>query len=1371
MISVLDLIGEGQIGGLVAGAQSIFFNNTPVQNSDGSWNFSIQTIDPTTGVALSTPTGFAYDFRDGQQAQLPVTGFSDVETPHVLGTKVTQGQAPVVVSITNPNVDAVRLIVSTPSLMFQDTTNGNVSGTTVQFKFEVSVNGGAYAPLSDVLTISGKVSSTYQAAYQYALPKTGAGGAAATFWNIAMTRITPNSLLSNLSNDIHFSDYVEIVNSQLSYPNSALIGMTLNSQEFSSIPVRSYMVNGLYIKVPSNYTPPNMSAAGVWTPAVYTGIWNGTFKMAITSNPAWIMYDLLTETRYGLGQYITPANVNVSALYQIGMYCDGMVSDGFGSLEPRFTINTAIQTQADAYKIISDISSAFRGMAYWRGMVNFTQDAPTAPSMIFTPANVVDGIFNYSGASRKDRHSVVQVTWNDPTQYYKQVIEYVDNPALIAQLGVRKLDVTAFGCTSRGQAHRAGLWILHTEEFESSFITFRVGIDSSLCIPGDVVKIQDPSRAGRRLGGRLIACTATTATLDAPVTLTAGPVPTMSIRLPDGTFADVIINQQGVTTASITWNAALTQVPLPGAMWVIAEANLVPLLARVIGVSQSESASEYLITAVEHNPAKYASIDGGTILTAPLTSSINSSLVVAPTNVTIAEAQYQVAPGTVGLQLLVSWTGQASYYNVTWSRTGANQTNPVTTSVSTPTFDLLNSMAGVYSFTIVAVNMFGIASQPTYATFSSAGQLPPPAAIATFAAAQGSFQINLSWMYGAAVVSSDNVEVWRSATGNQIDATIVTTLPWPMTSYVHTGQMTAGTFNYYIRTKNASGLFSGWLSTSLVYTLDSTSLLTQLNASIGLGQMVSSLATPLAMITDPVYIASQASSATAVITGLLSAEALRQTVNGTLTNRLIATENSVTNTITALGAESLARQALATQTDANIAGVVAAQNALTTTTNSLATQVSTLTTSTGANAAAIAAEATARTDAISSAVTSINTVQANLAGQISGVATTSSANASALTGLSATYTIKAQANGTYAAMQLGSTGVGSAVIFACDKFAISQPNGTGAIPAFQVGTLGGISAVGINGNLIIDGSVTAAQINGNGLAITGNGSFSGNLNAARGTFSGDITGATGTFGGSLSAGTVDITKLVGITTNYLTPGTYTLTVPADKTSMRVTLVGGGGNGTAGNPNPSWAIGAGYYYGAGGTAGAVVIATFNGLTPGATYTLTVGASAVATGVAGLVSAAAGVTGGVARTTSNGNQLAGNGASGSFGGPSAGSGGIGSDNFGVGYGYYGVGGIGYGSGGGGGGYHNIAGGLPGGAGAPGMAGIEFFNPNGVVIRSEYTALLAALTSQGIATTGTPAINIPALTTATASLNALLAQITTFNTAQAGIGGNQI
>lgn len=741
MVSLLDLVGEGEIGGLVNGAKSIYIDNTPLENLDGTRNFA----------------GVTWGAVNGTQTQAPLDGFGDIASPTTAGVKVTKDIS-YSFTVSNPNADTVRIIMTFPSLASVDAESGDTNGAAVSYQISVSKNGGAFEVFASP-TITGKSRAKYQRSHLITLPKPGSS------WLIKVTRITPDSTASTLMNEVWVDSYTEMVNSKLNYPNSALVSVRIDSSQFNRVPARSYLVDGMFIKVPQNYDP---------VTRLYSGIWNGTFKLAVSDNPAWIMYDLLTNKRYGLGAYVETGQVDKTRLYEIGKYCDRLVDDGFGGQEARFRINTAIQTQSEAYKLIMDISSVFRGMSFWTGsQIGFVQDSPTDPTMIYSPANVVDGDFQYSGSARKDRHSVVLVTWNDPSNAYKQQVEYVEDAELVSQFGVRKLELIAFGCTSRGQANRVGRWVLYTEKYESNFITFAVGLDSALVVPGEVIRIQDPTRAGKRMAGRLTAATATTAELDASVEL-AAPGASISIRLPDGTFAERVVDQSAGSYASLSWASPLPTAPDANTMFLVIEPNLKPMLARVLGLSEiSGKANEYQISAVEHNPTKHDFIDFGLAIEVPITSTVRTS-VGAPSNWQIEETQYLVAPGVLGDKLHLYWFGDAPSYELRWRQLGFAVSNWTTVILTQTSCEIPGVLAGSYEFELTAFNLL-YRSATLKLSYLAHGKITRPLDVQGFVLTGSEVGIHVSWTpcveidYAYTLVkltSWSGVEVYRgSASG------------------------------------------------------------------------------------------------------------------------------------------------------------------------------------------------------------------------------------------------------------------------------------------------------------------------------------------------------------------------------------------------------------------------------------------------------------------------------------------------------------------------------------------------------------------------------------------------------------------------------
>lgn len=594
---VVDLVCEGEIEGLAAGLQSVYLDDTPIQNPDGSYNF--------TGVTLET--------RPGTQQQSYIPGFSSVENEVAVGVECKANQ-PVVRTINDPDVDAVRIKVSIPTLTLQDTTNGDLNGTSVSYAIDVQARGAGYVQiLAD--TVSGKTTSRYQRSYY--IPLTGTGP-----WDVRLRRITADSTQTSLQNKTFLESYTEVIESKLRYPNSALMALRVDASQFTSIPRRSYDLKLLRVRIPSNYFPETRS---------YAGVWDGTFKVAWTDNPAWCFYDLVTSTRYGLGSFIPESQVDKWALYRVARYCDELVPNGLGGYEPRFTCNLYLQSREQAYKVVQDMASIFRGMAYWSGgAITVTQDAPQDAVYQFTAANVIGGEFAYQGSSARARHTVALVSWVDPDDFYRQKVEYVEDMAGIARYGVVQADVVAMGCTSRGQANRVGKWLLYSEQSESEIITFRTGLEGAVVRPGDVIKVADSSRSGLRLGGRIAAATTVSVTLDQD--LPAGSW-RISVLLPTGAVEERQVGSLSGRAVGVT--SAFSTAPQAGAIWVLASTQVEVQLFRVVQVAESEPGI-HEVTALAHNPDKYGAIEQGLALQ-PRDITVLSSTPAAPTGLVVTE--------------------------------------------------------------------------------------------------------------------------------------------------------------------------------------------------------------------------------------------------------------------------------------------------------------------------------------------------------------------------------------------------------------------------------------------------------------------------------------------------------------------------------------------------------------------------------------------------------------------------------------------------------------------------------------------------------------------------------------------------------------
>jgi predicted phage tail protein len=764
---VVDLISEGEIEGLVDGLQSVYLDDTPIQNADGTTNFS--------GVTLET--------RDGTQQQSYVPGFSSVENEVPVGVEIKASQ-PVVRSITDPDVDAVRIKVSVGQLTNQDTTNGDLNGSAVSFSIDRQVSGGGFVEVIND-TISGKTTTKYQRSYY--VPLTGNGP-----WEIRVRRITADSTSSAIQNKTYLDSYTEVVESKLRYPNSALVALRVDASQFSAIPRRSYDMKLLRVRVPVNYDP------GTRT---YSGVWNGNFKIAWTDNPAWCFYDLVTSTRYGLGGYIPESQVDKWALYRVAQYCDQLVPNGLGGFEPRFTCNLYLQTREQAYKVVQDMASIFRGMVYWSGgAITVTQDAPSDAVYQFAPGNVVDGEFAYQGSSAKARHTVALVTWNDPDDFYRQKVEYVEDAAGIARYGIVQSDVVALGCTARGQAHRVGKWLLFSEQSESEIVTFRTGLEGAVVRPGDIIKVADPVRGGMRLGGRIAAATASTVTLDQE--LPADLPWRLAVVLPNGTVEERLMGPVSGRTLTVT--IPFSSVPQVDAIWMLASSIIEPQLFRVVSVAERDP-GVHEVTALAHNPSKYAAIEEGLALQ-PRSITVLSDIPPPPTGLAMQESLYRVKDQAQVL-VQVSWTEvqTAIAYRLSYRVAGGNFVSLPLTSANYA--EIRDAQEGQYEFSLRAIGITRKESIPATLSATVLGKTLPPSDVTGFTVQRRVSDLMIAWdELQDADLSGYEVRVGAGWDDAQLVAKT------SGTQMLH-DQSAAGQYPYHIRAIDTSGNYSAHVTT------------------------------------------------------------------------------------------------------------------------------------------------------------------------------------------------------------------------------------------------------------------------------------------------------------------------------------------------------------------------------------------------------------------------------------------------------------------------------------------------------------------------------------------------------------------------------
>lgn len=761
---ILDLVSEGEIRGLANGLSSVFLSETPVSNSNGSLNFS--------GVKL--------DARTGSQDQAYIEGFPSVESETSVGVELRLSQ-PWTHAINNLQLSAVRIRLAVSQLFETDASTGDTNGYTVRYVIELATDGGPFVQQVSS-SFKGKTSSKYERSHRIELPP------ATTGWTVRVRRTTADSTSGRIGDTTSVDGIVDIIDAKLRYPGSALVGMQFDASQFSSIPTRSFDCYGRIISVPSNYDPDTRT---------YSGIWDGSFKPAWTDNPAWIYYDLLLHYRYGLGHMLNAAQVDKWELYRIAQYCDQMVPDGKGGTEPRFTCNLYLTVRADALKVLQDLATTFRGISYWgAGSVITSSDMPEDPVYTYSNANVIDGKFVYSGSAKKTRYTVALVSWNDPTDFYRQKVQYVDDQDGIQRYGIQQTEISATGCTSQAQATRIGKWALLTNRLETESVQFSVGLDGVIARPGQIVRIADNDRAGRRIGGRLRSSTLESLVLDANVT--AYPGDTITLIMPNGKAVEREIASVGYPltwdSTGITWdNGTITMdttgfpsdvqqvtlvepleaLPPMHSMWAIDSAQLVTQQFRIMSIAEDFSGEnmQFAISAVKHNASKFDAIDKGTKIESPPITIIPPSVQQPPTDIVLSDANFVDQGSTINV-MTIQWTAAPSAiaYEVYWRKNDGDWIYAGRTGTSS--VEVSGIYAGRYVAKVQAVNSLNI-----YSVFATSvetvlnGKTTPPPVVTSFEATPIVFGIKLEWSIPAGFSTADlqRSEIWYGTT-NQVDA-------------------------------------------------------------------------------------------------------------------------------------------------------------------------------------------------------------------------------------------------------------------------------------------------------------------------------------------------------------------------------------------------------------------------------------------------------------------------------------------------------------------------------------------------------------------------------------------------------------------------
>lgn len=693
--SVLDLLCEGEIQGLDDGLKSVYLDGTPIVGPGGSSNFS----------------GYTTDFRTGTQAQTYIAGTNGTESENSVNVEVTNA-TPVVRTVTDTDVDRVRVTLQLPALQIIED-DGDIIGHSVRIQLQVQYNGGGYTTVVDD-TISGKTTNSYQR--DYLLTLSGSFPV-----DIRMVRVSADESSARRQNRTFWFSYTEILDEKLRYPNSALSFLRFDSRQFDSIPSRKYLIRGMKVRLPSNATVDTSTYKGRVT---YSGVWNGTFGAATwCADPAWCLWDLMTNTRYGAG--IPEATLDKFDFYAISQYCNELVSNGFGGLEPRFQCHLLLNNRDEIYNVIQEFVSLFRGIAYYgAGSMVVLQDKPTSSQYLLGPSNVIDGNFSYSGSSQKARHSTATVAYQTYDSLGEVQFEYVEDSDAVSKYGVINKEIRAMGCYSRGQAHRLGKWALLAEQNLTETVSFSVSLESGIILrPGMVIDIADPVKSGSRRSGRISSATTTAITVDSTNGLptTTANAPTISVLMPTG-----LVETRSITSIAgnvFTVSSAFSEAPNAQSVFLIETNDIRSNQFRVLSVTEGE-AGAFSVTALTYNSSIYAAIESDLSLQFRDISNL-SAIPDPPSSIQAVEHLYEDGQSVL-TAVELSWISpvqRVAGFRVEYRIDNNNWLQVNTTSPSTR---LTGLRAGTLYVQIRSVNSLNKLSVASTAQFTLVGKTAPP---------------------------------------------------------------------------------------------------------------------------------------------------------------------------------------------------------------------------------------------------------------------------------------------------------------------------------------------------------------------------------------------------------------------------------------------------------------------------------------------------------------------------------------------------------------------------------------------------------------------------------------------------------------------
>ncbi|EPN4105578.1 TPA: host specificity protein J [Enterobacter hormaechei] len=1086
---ILMVLGEGEFaGGLTA--KDIYLDGTPLQNADGSENFS----------------GVVWEFRPGTQAQDYIQGIPGTENEISVGTEVSSETA-WTHTFTNTQLSAVRLRLKWPSL-FKQQDNGDLVGYSINYVVELQTNGGSWQKVLDT-NVTGKTTSGYERSHRIDLPKAG------STWTIRLRKITADANSAKIGDTMTLQSYTEVIDAKLRYPNTALLYIEFDSSQFNgSIPQIACEPRGRVIRVPDTYDPETRT---------YSGTWLGTFKWAWTDNPAWIFYDLVVSDRFGLGDRLTTANIDKWTLYQVAQYCDQMVPDGKGGsgTEPRYTCNVYIQERNDAYTVLRDFAAIFRGMTYWGDdQIVALADMPRDVDFTYTHANVIDGRFTYSSSTAKNRYTNALVSWSDPDNAYSDAMEPVFEQALVSRYGFNQLEITAIGCTRQSEANRKGRWGILTNN-KDRVVTFNVGEDGNIPQPGYVIAVADRNLSGRDLGGRVSAVNGRVLTLDRAPDASSGD--RMIVNLPSGVSQSRTI--QSITGNKVTVTTAYSETPVAEAVWVIESDELYAQQYRVITVTDNNDGT-FTIVGANHDPDKFDRIDTGAIIDQRPVSVIPPGNQSPPANIVISS--FSVVQQNISVETMrVSWdqAQNAIAYEAQWRCNDGNWVNVPRS--STTSFDVPGIYAGRYLVRVRAINAAEISSGWGYSEEKTlTGKVGnPPKPVGFIASDNVVFGIELSWGFPANTDDTLKTEIQYSLTGTEEDAMLLADVPYPQRKYQQMGLKAGQIFWYRAQLVDRSGNESGYTDfvrgqASIDVSDITDAILEDMKGSdtfkdlienaVDSNEKIAGMADDIKQANDELAQQAQEIAKNAQDIGKVqtSVTNLSSTV-GDVSSSLSKLEQTVATADTALGqridnisvsvdgmtggvknsaiaiiqgnlAQVAARKTLSASVAGNSAQLDRIDEVIVNEKEATARSLLSLQTDVNGNKASINSLNQTFSDYQQATATQINGITATINGHTSAITTNAQAIANVNGDLKAMYSIKVglSSNGQYYAAGMGigventPSGMQSQVIFLADRFAVMHQAGATVTLPFVIQN----GQVFIRDALIGDGTISNAKI-------------------------------------------------------------------------------------------------------------------------------------------------------------------------------------------------------------------------------------------------------------------------------------------------------